>query len=85
MLISRKDARFLFHDFEAERISLKANNVISETIPSIPKCDTPIIDIAETTVLDATMLESILHISHIVFEKTFFNMCVFQNPIVDCP
>ena len=75
ILISRKEARFLFHDFEAERISLKANNVISKTIPSIPKCDTPIIDVAEmipaellTTVLDTMVLESINYISHIVFE-----------------
>lgn len=36
MLISREQARFLFHDLEAERISFKDNSMISATTPRTP-------------------------------------------------
>lgn len=49
MLISSEHARYLFHDFEAERISFMDNSIMSATTPRTPSCGAPIVDVAEIT------------------------------------
>ncbi|MGB8216012.1 MAG: hypothetical protein WCE94_01815 [Candidatus Methanoperedens sp.] len=47
ILISNEHARFLFHDFEADKISFNDNKVISVTTPRTPSCGALIVDVAE--------------------------------------
>jgi hypothetical protein len=61
MLISKEQARYLFHDFETERISFKHNNMMSSTTPRTASWGAPMIDAAEIipVVLLTIVLESI--------------------------
>jgi len=58
MLTSSEQARYLFHDFEAERISFKDKSMMSATTPSAPSCATPMIDVAD--IIPAELLTIVL-------------------------
>ncbi len=49
ILMSREQAVSLFHDFDADRISFKDNNIISVTTPRIPSWGALIVEGAEIT------------------------------------
>ncbi len=49
MLISREQAVSLFHDFDADRISFKDNNIMSVATPRIPSWGALIVEVAEIT------------------------------------
>ncbi len=66
MLISKEQARYLFHDFDAEKISFADSSTISAITPRTPIWGAPIMDVAEiipdellTIVLDNTFKPSL--------------------------
>jgi hypothetical protein len=58
MLISKEHARYLFHDFEADRISFEDNKIINATTPRTPSCGALIVDVAE--IIPAELLTIVL-------------------------
>ncbi|MCZ7384651.1 MAG: hypothetical protein O8C63_07875 [Candidatus Methanoperedens sp.] len=58
ILISSEHARFLFHDFEADKISFNDNKIISATTPRTPSWGALIVDVVE--IIPAELLTIVL-------------------------
>jgi hypothetical protein len=73
MLISREQARYLFHDFEAERISFKDKSIMSAATPRTPSWEAPMVDVADIMPAELliTVLES-MNTSHFLLSCTIF-------------
>jgi len=78
MLISKEQARYLFHDFEAERISFKESSMMSAITPRTPIWGAPIVDVAEiipellAIVLDNKFPTSLYYISKVIHKAFDF-------------
>ncbi len=64
ILESREHAKFLFHDFDADKISFTDRSIISATTPRAPSWGAPIVDVAEMIPAEllTIVLDNIIHL-----------------------